>query len=111
MTTDFGSIQFETERLVLRSYRTGDGPMYYRVSPNNRSHLLQFELDTAIMSIHSEQEVEAVIRDLVYCWTKRKALFMGAFLKETSEFVAQIYIGVVNWVLPEFEIGYFADAA
>jgi RimJ/RimL family protein N-acetyltransferase len=34
---------------------------------------------------------------------------MGAFDKATREFVAQIYVGVVNWDLPEFAIGYFAD--
>ncbi len=102
--------QIETERLILRSYQISDGPMYYRLSQNNRTHLLQFETDNAIMTIHSEQEAEAVIRDFMDCWTGRKAFFMGAFLKGTGEFVAQIYIGVVNWVLPEFEIGYFADA-
>jgi RimJ/RimL family protein N-acetyltransferase len=39
----------------------------------------------------------------------RYCFFMGAFDKETREFVAQIYVGVVNWDLPEFAIGYFVD--
>jgi hypothetical protein len=35
----------------------------------------------------------------------RNCFFFGAFGQD--QFVAQIYIGVVNWDLPEFEIGYF----
>jgi ribosomal-protein-alanine N-acetyltransferase len=35
---------------------------------------------------------------------------LGAFRRDTDEFVAQIYVGAVNWNLPEFEIGYFADS-
>jgi len=34
---------------------------------------------------------------------------MGAFDRETDEFVAQVYVGPVNWDLPEFEIGFFVD--
>ncbi len=31
------------------------------------------------------------------------------FKKETREFVAQIYIGLVNHELPEYELGYIVD--
>jgi RimJ/RimL family protein N-acetyltransferase len=34
---------------------------------------------------------------------------MGAFDRETDEFVAQVYVGPVHWDVPEFEIGFFAD--
>ncbi|NTV84235.1 MAG: hypothetical protein HGA23_08050 [Bacteroidales bacterium] len=37
----------------------------------------------------------------------RNCFFFGAF--EQNAFVAQIYIGVVNWDLPELEIVYFVD--
>jgi hypothetical protein len=99
----------ETSRLVLRSYRPGDGPCYYQVSLRNKPHLLQFESGNAIMSINSVQDAEIVVRDFAAAWAARRAFFMGAFLKDTQELVAQVYIGVVNWDLPEFEIGYFAD--
>ena len=38
-----------------------------------------------------------------------KCFFLGAWDKLSGEFVAQIYIGVVNWNTPEFEIGFFVD--
>ncbi len=101
--------QIETERLRLRGYRPEDASMYFRMSLRNQPHLQQFERGNSINSIHSEQDAERVIRDFMALWTMRKAFFLGAFLKDTGEFAAQIYIGGVNWVLPEFEIGYIAD--
>jgi len=101
--------RIETERLFLRSYQAGDGPWYYSMSQKNKPHLAQFESDNPVMSINSEEDAEIVVRDFAADWVARKAFFMGVFLKSTQEFVAQIYIGVVNWKLPEFEIGYFVE--
>lgn len=101
--------RIETDRLILRSYHAGDGPWYFRMSQRNKPHLSIFESGNAVMTIGSEKEAENVIQDFVDCWRERKAFFMAAFMKDTKEFVAQIYIGVVKWDLPEFEIGYFAD--
>ncbi len=99
----------ETERLILRAYGPGDVPMYFGMSQKNKDHLRQFESGNAVMIIQSEQDAETVIRDFVDGWLSHKYFFLGAFLKGSQEFAAQIYIGVVNPDLPEFEIGYFAD--
>ena len=48
------------------------------------------------------------MRDFAAAWAARQAFFVGAFRRTDEEFVAQIYIGVVNWELPEFQLGYFA---
>jgi RimJ/RimL family protein N-acetyltransferase len=101
--------QIDTKRLILRSYQSGDGPWYYLMSQKNKPHLAQFESDNLVMSINCEEDAEIVVRDFAADWVARKAFFMGGFLKSTQEFVAQIYVGVVNWGLPEFEIGYFVE--
>lgn len=101
--------RIETERLFLRSYQAGDGTWYYSMSQMNKLHLAQFEADNPVMSINNEVDAEIVVRDFAADWVARKAFFLGVFLKSTQEFVAQIYVGVVNWELPEFEIGYFVD--
>jgi RimJ/RimL family protein N-acetyltransferase len=101
--------RIETERLYLRCYQAGDGPWYYAMSQKNKPHLSRYESGNAAMTLNTEEDAEIVVRDFAAAWVARKAFFMGAFLKETQEFVAQIYIGVVNWDLPEFEVGYFAD--
>jgi RimJ/RimL family protein N-acetyltransferase len=101
--------RIEAERIYLRKYEAGDGPWYYAMSQKNRTHLARYESENVVMSIESEQDAEVVVRQLAAEWTARNCFFMGAFEKETDEFVAQIYIGPVNWSMPEFEIGFFVD--
>jgi len=104
------STYLETDRLFLRPYQLGDGSLYYQVSRRNRSHLTQYESGNLLMQIESEEDAERVIQRLIAHWDSGQAFFLGVFRKQTKEFVAQIYIGLVNRVLPEYEIGYIADA-
>jgi ribosomal-protein-alanine N-acetyltransferase len=52
-----------------------------------------------------------LVRELAAEWRARNSFFMGVFDRETDEFVAQVYVGPVNWEVQEFEIGFFADVA
>ena len=99
----------ETERLFLRPYQPGDESWYYQMSQRNKSHLARYESGNAVMRINSQEDAENVVREFETSWLAGRAFFLGAFRKDAAEFVAQIYIGVVNLDLPEFEIGYFAD--
>ncbi len=99
----------ETERLYLRCYERGDGPWYYAMSQRNREHLGRYESENPILSIENEADAEVVVREFAVDWAARSIFFLGAFLKTTHVFVAQVSIGPVNWGLPEFEIGYFVD--
>jgi ribosomal-protein-alanine N-acetyltransferase len=101
--------RIEAERIVLRRYEAGDGPWFYAMSQRNRAHLARYEAENVVMSIKSEQEAEVLVRELAAEWMARNCFFMGAFDRETDEFVAQVYVGPVNWDVPEFEIGFFVD--
>jgi RimJ/RimL family protein N-acetyltransferase len=101
--------QLETERLVLRCYQPDDAFWYYEMSQRNRYHLARYEAGNAVMRIHTKEDAEQVVSEFAESWEARRAFFLGAFLKGSQEFVAQIYIGVVSWDLPEFELGYFVD--
>jgi RimJ/RimL family protein N-acetyltransferase len=103
------SVSFESRRLILRAYQPGDGPMYLAVGQKNRAHLQRYESGNSILTARTDEESEQVITNLRMAWEKREAFFLGAFDRVSAEFVAQIYVGVVNWNLPEFEIGYFVD--
>jgi RimJ/RimL family protein N-acetyltransferase len=100
---------FETERLHLRSYQAGDGKWYYAMSVKNHAHLRQYESENAAFNIASEETAEELVCELADAWTKRAYFFIGAFEKMTGKFVAQVYVGPIDWRTPEFEIGYFAD--
>jgi len=102
---------FETERLRLRSYQAGDGRWYYPMSLRNRDHLARYEGDNPARTLASEDHAEALVRSFAAEWQARASFFMAAFDKASGDFVCQVYIGPVNWALPEFAVGYFADEA
>jgi RimJ/RimL family protein N-acetyltransferase len=100
---------FETPRLLVRPYRAGDGLAYFDVCQRNREHLLPFERGNAALSVTNAEETEILMREFAAAWVKRDVFFLGAWETSTGAFAAQLYVGVVSWELPEFEIGYFAD--
>lgn len=102
-------LRFETERLVLRCYQPGDGKMYYAAGRRNEDHLARYESDNALLSPKSEAEAEKLVAELADEWTSRRAFFVGIFDKQSAEWLGQLYIGVVNWRTPEFELGYVVD--
>lgn len=101
--------RLETARLILRPYRAGDGPAYYEVCQNNKEHLLPFEAGNPALSVNTVEDAEILMRQFAVAWAARDAFFLGAWERSTGAFVAQIYVGVVDWELPEFAIGYFVD--
>ncbi len=99
----------QTERLYLRPYQTDDETWFYEMSQKNRTHLTKFESGNVVMEVHTMEDARNIVRDLAAEWAARRSFFLGVFDKNTHEFVAQKYIGPLNWDLPEFELGYFAD--
>ena len=98
---------YETKRLLVRSYEAGDGEWYYAAGQKNHAHLERYESGNVIFSLNSVEEAEIAVREMQADFIARNCFFFGAF--EQNAFVAQMYIGVVNWDLPEFEIGYFVE--
>jgi ribosomal-protein-serine acetyltransferase len=108
MTTDFPKT-YNSPRLHMRCYQPGDGKWYYAMSLRNRQHLMRYEADNVAVNIASEKSAEALVRELAEAWDKNSCFFIGAFDKMSGDFVAQIYVGPIDWNLPEFQIGYFAE--
>jgi RimJ/RimL family protein N-acetyltransferase len=102
-------LQFESERLSMRSYHPGDGKWYYAMSKKNHAHLMQYESENAAFNIADEGPAEELVRAFADAWAKQDYFFIGAFDKKSGNFVAQVYVGPVDRKTPEFEIGYFAD--
>lgn len=102
---------FETARLFVRRYRPEDASWYAPMSLQNQAHLARYESGNPVMGIETEADAASVIQGFIESWDAHSAFFLGVFRKDTGVFVAQIYIGVVNWDLPELELGYFAAAA
>ena len=101
--------ELKTERLILRSYRAGDGEAYYELCQNNKQHLLPFEEGNSALAVNCVEDAEILVREYAAAWMARNIFFMGAWEKATNRLVAQVVVMVVNWDLPEFAVGYFAD--
>jgi RimJ/RimL family protein N-acetyltransferase len=99
----------ETERLYLRPYRAGDGPLYFAAGQRNRDHLERFETYNSLRSLRDEEHAEVVVREFAAAWAARDFFLLGVFEKDSGDWVGQIYSEAVNWELPEFLIGYVAD--
>ena len=100
---------FETQRLLVRSYEPGDGVWYFVVGQKNHTHLERYESGNVIFDLKNEEEAEKAVQAMHSDYLAGKYFFMGAFEKKFMQFVAQLYIGVANEELPEFDMGYFAD--
>ncbi len=102
---------YETPRLVVRRYQVEDCAWYLSVGRRNREHLARFETDNPIRTLESEEEARTLLEGYVAAWQDGKAYFLGAFLKPSNAFVAQLYIGLVSPSVPEYALGYFGDVA
>lgn len=105
------SLSYDTPRLVVRRYQVEDGPWYWSIGRRNREHLARFETDNPIRTLASEAEARTLLAGFVATWQEGRAYFLGAFLKPSDEFVAQLYIGLASPAVPEYSIGYFGDVA
>jgi aminoglycoside 6'-N-acetyltransferase len=103
--------RLDSARLFLRPYRAADAPWYFAMAQRNRDHLARYESSNDIFNIHSEVDADAVVRAFAQKWLVRSAFPLGVFLRDTEEFVGQIYLGVANDALPALNLGFFADCA
>ena len=99
----------ETERLYLRAYKAGDGPMYYAAGIRNRDHLAKFESDNVLMHLKSEEHAETVVRELEADWMAGYCFFIGIFEKATNRWCGQVYVEPTNSEPLQFTIGFVAD--
>jgi len=99
----------ETERLYLRAYKAGDGPMYYAAGMRNRDHLAEFESDNVLLHLESKDHAEIVVRELAADRMAGNWFFIGIFEKASDQWCGQVYVEPTNSELLEFTIGFVAD--
>lgn len=101
--------QFETERLIVRRYHLSDDAAYLAAGLRNVEHLGRFESDNSLRKIKTQEDSRKLLGEYLSAWNARRYFMYGAFDKPSGAFTAQIYVGVVSWTTPEFEVGYVAD--
>ena len=101
--------RLETERLVVRKYKKGDGQdLFALVERNNNRQFLWANVE-AVASLKTRMEAEIMVRKHEAEWVGRLRFVMGMWLKDESKCVGQIWIEPDKWDVPSFEIGWFVD--
>lgn len=101
--------RIETERLLLRPYQAGDGDAYWDLCQANRAHLSVYEADNPARSVVNMEQAEVLVREFAADWVARSMFFFGIWRRQDCQLVGQVVVSPVNWDLPEFAVGYFAD--
>lgn len=99
---------FETERLIIRAPRPGDGAVVNAAVRESHDHLKPW-MPWAV-NLQTVEETEMTVRQGAARWLLREDLWMLLFRKEDGLYVGGSGLHRINWSVPSFEIGYWVRA-
>ncbi|MFW9848754.1 MAG: GNAT family N-acetyltransferase [Candidatus Thorarchaeota archaeon] len=102
--------KFESNRLILRKYRKGDGLGFFEIFERNDNRTQLKESVSEAKEVKTEDDAEVRIRQMMVDWEARKRFVMTIWLKKTTTQIGQIWIEANRWDVPSFELGWFLDA-
>ncbi|ANE47745.1 acetyltransferase [Paenibacillus swuensis] len=100
--------QFTTERLLIRTPLPGDGKVVYESIISSINELKEW-FHFFAQNEHSEQSIEANLRESHVKFIKREDLRLLIFDKETKQFIGLSGLNKPDWEIRKFEIGYWID--
>lgn len=96
---------FETERLIIRAPRIGDGQILNEAIVESLPNLQPWM--PWAQRLQTPQETEEIIRYRVARWISREELWMMLFRKSDGLFVGRSGLHNIDWNTMRFEIGYW----
>lgn len=100
--------QFETDRLLIRMPKQGDGKALYEAVQASTKELKPWMPFDQINQ--TEEETEIKIRKSIVKFLKREGLKLLAYHKDTGDFICSTGLHNINWDIPKFEIGFWVDS-
>lgn len=98
--------EFETERLLVRTPRAGDGPKLRAAVKDSWRELKQW-MPWASGDLPDEVYYEARVREAEAKFLLREDLMLLLFEKGSNTIVGSSGLHRINWSVPRFEIGYW----
>jgi RimJ/RimL family protein N-acetyltransferase len=101
--------QIESDRLLIRSPRPGDGPAIHEAIVESLDELLPW-----MPWAHAEQTVESAetyAREAAAAFAARQHLPLHLFLRESGRYVGGSGLHDIDWAVPRFEIGYWVRSS
>ena len=99
------SDHFETERLLVRAPRPGDGATVNEAIRESHAELRAW-MPWAVEA-QSIEDTESVMRRTAAAFIKREDLMLLLFRKADGVFVGSSGLHRIDWSVPRFEIGYW----
>ncbi|UOR11196.1 GNAT family N-acetyltransferase [Halobacillus amylolyticus] len=99
--------EFKTDRLLIRMPKPGDGKAVHSAIKASIKELKPWM--PFAQNDQSEEETEINIRESHVKFLKREDLRLLVFLEETGQLVCSSGLHRIDWDVPKFEIGYWAD--
>jgi RimJ/RimL family protein N-acetyltransferase len=100
---------FESERLLIRSLRPGDGPAIHEAIVESLE-----ELRPWMPWSHAEQSVEsaeAYAREAQAAFAARRNLPLNLYLRDGGAYVGGSGLHDIDWAVPRFGIGYWVRSS
>jgi len=97
--------QIETERLILRPPKPGDGPAMNAATRESLDDLRPWM--PWAQHVPEVEETEAICRRKYAEWITREDLMITFWRKSDGEFVGGSGMHRINWAVPQVEIGYW----
>src|SRR5262245_17446989 len=100
--------QFETSRLILRSCRSGDGPVLHDALVESITELRRFLwMLPWVAEAQTQDSAELRCRRCAANFSSRTDLPYLAFERSTGRLVGSVGLHRTNWDLPKTEVGYW----
>lgn len=96
---------FETERLIIRAPRPGDGPIANAATRESVVELRPWM--PWAQQVPPPEETEAIYRRKAAQWAAREDLMLTLWRKQDGEFVGGSGLHRIDWSVPCMEIGYW----
>ena len=93
------------DRVLLRPYRTGDGPAFFSSVDENRDDLATWV--GWVDQYKTVRDAEAYVRRMQSKWIARSALIVGIFSRDGTEHYGGTGYHGFDWDVPSLELGYF----
>ena len=98
---------FETERLLIRAPRVGDGQAMNEALIESIDSLKRWLPMSWTQNIQTVAETEELVRRWAAMWILREDLRLSLFRKTDSLYVGQCGLHRIDWDVMRFEIGYW----
>lgn len=102
---------FETERLLIRAPRAGDGQAMNAAIAESIDNLKRWLPMAWTQNIQTVAETEELVRRWAALWVSREDLRLGLFRKTDGLYVGGCGLHRIDWSVMRFEIGYWIRAS